>query len=577
MRAFADGNRVGAGRGRLQNPLASGIRRRGEECAMAVRTTTKAGARSGQRLVVAIPITISGEDAAGHPFTENSATVVVNRGGGKIITTHELALDATVQITVPSRNRASGARVVWLGEKSGGQQEIAIDLKQPENFWGIQFPDDPIDWVAMAARRTATWDEKEAAERGTPRAAAPSPAPAPPQAAAAPPAAAPRAVAAPPAAQAPPKPAAAPAVPPAARVAAPAVAPAAPAVPPAAQAAAAAQSVGPPVRPAPAPAAPTASTQPATGVSGVVDNMLASAMQQDLRLAVSGLRRQLSDQMGELQSAAVTLVQEQIQQAVAAQTEQLELRAIEVVTRNQQALEQSVREFIEAAQKSVDQKLKLLCQDAADGARGDVLEAVFSTRDRLQKEAKEALQASTESLRQGLHQEAVQLEKEFAEQCQGRAERIIGARLEEASRTLSQCAHNADEDMAERLARRSEQMAGRFEIDLQRKFAHALDDFAGRLEQDLEHSTNHIRQVFARKIVQELEQHRQELLQEARTARELFLQQVQQAQRQLGVVPAQQASLDPEILRRTQQALARLAEELAQALSPPPPEKPTGQ
>jgi hypothetical protein len=217
----------------------------------------------------------------------------------------------------------------------------------------------------------------------------------------------------------------------------------------------------------------------------------------------------------------------------------------------------------------------MLCQDAADGARGDVLEAVFSTRDRLQKEAKEALQASTESLRQGLHQEAVQLEKEFAEQCQGRAERIIGARLEEASRTLSQCAHNADEDMAERLARRSEQMAGRFEIDLQRKFAHALDDFAGRLEQDLEHSTNHIRQVFARKIVQELEQHRQQLLQEARTARELFLQQVQQAQRQLGVVPAQQASLDPEILRRTQQALARLAEELAQALSTPPPQKPT--
>jgi len=559
MRAFADGNRVRAGRGRLQNPWASGIRRRGEECAMAVRTTTKAGARSGQRLVVAIPITISGEDAAGHSFIENSATVVVNRGGGKIITTRELALDSTVQITVPSRNRASGAHVIWLGEKSGGQQEIAIELKNPENFWGIQFPDDPIDWVAMAARRTATSDEKEAAARGTARAAAPSPAPAPPQAAAAPPAAAPRAVAAPPAAQAPPKPAAA------------------PAVPLAAQTAAAAPSAGAPARPAPAPApaAPAAGTQPATGVGDIAKNMLASAMQQELRVAVSGLRRQLSDQMGELQSAAVTLVQEQIQQAVAAQTEQLELRAIEVVTRNQQALEQSVREFIEGAQKSVDQKLKMLCQDAADGARGDVLEAVFSTRDRLQKEAKEALQTATESLRQGLHQEAVQLEKEFAEQCQGRAERIIGARLEEASRTLSQCAHNADEDTAERLARRSEQVAGRFEIDLQRKFARALDDFAGRLEQDLEHSTNHIRQVFARKIVQELEQHRQQLLQEARTARELFLQQVQQAQRQLGVAPAQQAALDPEILRRTQQALARLAEELAQALSTPPPQKPT--
>jgi hypothetical protein len=529
---------------------------------MTVRTSAKAGARSGQRLVVAIPVTISGEDVAGQSFTENSATVVVNRGGGKIITTHELALDSTIQVIVPSRNRASAARVVRLGEKSGNQQEIAIELKQPENFWGIQFPDDPIDWGAMAARRTATAEEKEAVERGTARAAAaPSPAPTPPPAV--PPAGR---VAAPPAPPA--TPAAAPAAPPAARVAAAAV-------PPAAQVAVAAPSVGAPTRPAPAPPAPAASTPLATDVRDIVNNMLASAMQQDLRVAVSGLRQQLSDQMGELQSAAVTLVHEQIQQAVAAQTEQLELRAIEVVTRNQQALEQSVREFIEATQKSVDQKLKMLCQDAADGARGDVLEAVFSTKDRLQKEAKDALQTATESLRQGLHQEAVQLEKEFAEQCQGRAERIIAARVEEASRTLSQCAHNADEDMAERLARRSEQMAGRFEIELQRKFTHALDDFAGRLEQDMEHSTNHIRQVFARKIVQELEQQRQQLLQEARTAREQFLQQVQHAQRQLGVAPAQQASLDPEILRRTQQALARMAEELAQALSPPRPEKPT--
>jgi len=540
---------------------------------VAVRSLTGAGARSGQRLVVAIPVTISGEDVAGQSFTENSATVVVNRGGGKIITTHELALDSTIQVIVPSRNRASAARVVRLGEKSGNQQEIAIELKQPENFWGIQFPDDPIDWGAMAARRTATAEEKEAVERGTARAAAaPSPAPTPPPAV--PPAARVAAPAVPPAGRvaAPPAPpaapAAAPAAPPAARVAAAAV-------PPAAQVAVAAPSVGAPTRPAPAPPAPAASTPLATDVRDIVNNMLASAMQQDLRVAVSGLRQQLSDQMGELQSAAVTLVHEQIQQAVAAQTEQLELRAIEVVTRNQQALEQSVREFIEATQKSVDQKLKMLCQDAADGARGDVLEAVFSTKDRLQKEAKDALQTATESLRQGLHQEAVQLEKEFAEQCQGRAERIIAARLEEASRTLSQCARNADEDMAERLARRSEQTAGRFEIELQRKFARALDDFAGRLEQDLEHSTNHIRQVFERKVVQELEQHRQQLLQEARTAREQFLQQVQHAQRQLGVAPAQQPSLDPEILRRTQQALARLAEELAQALNPPRPEKPT--
>lgn len=500
---------------------------------MAVRVATKAGNRSGLRLVVAVPITISGEDVHGKAFTESSATVVVNRAGGKIITTHELAAESTIQITVPSRNRVSAARVASLGEKTGNQQEIAIELKHPENFWGIQFPDDPIDWAAMAARRAAALEEKEAEERAMAALAA-SPAPASP------------------AASAPPAP--------------PATASIAPGK--------SAPSAGPPAPRAAstAEAAVAAKPRSTADISEIVDQMLASSMQQNLRLAINGLRQELSEQAAEMQSAAVTLVQERVQHAIAAQVEEFELRAVDLLARNEQALEQHVRGFIEGTQKEVEQKLQTLSQDAADAARGDVLEAVFSTKERLQKEADSALKTATESLRHALHQETVQLEKEFAEQCTGRAERVISARVEEASRALSQCARNADEDMAERLARRSEQMAGRFEIEIQRKFARALDEFSTRLEQDLEHTSNHIHQVFSRKVVHELEQHRQELLQQARLASQQFLEQVQHVQRHLGVpMAAPQPTLDQEMLRRTQQALAQLAQDLAQALNPPAP------
>lgn len=514
---------------------------------------SKASTRSGQRLVVAIPISISGEDTSGRAFTESTATVVVNRVGAKLITTHELALDSTIQVTVPSRNRVSSAQVVWLGEKTGIEQEIAIEVKNPDGFWGIQFPDDPVDWTAIAARRLAA-QQATAAEQQ-----APPPSPAAPVTSPAPPA---PATTRPAAASAPPAPAPRPATP-APQVVPPLVSPAASKREPAAVAG-----------PAPAPPARTPAAQPtAPGVNltGILDEMVASAVEQDLTVAISGLRRDLSQQVGEMQSAAVSIVQEQAQRAIAAQIEQFEMQAIDVVTRNQQALEQSVQEFVNTTRKDIEKKLELLYQDAAQSTRGDVLEAVFSTKDRLQKETGFLLTTATESLRHGLQQETVALEKQFAEQCQTRADRIISARLDEASHTLSECARHADEDFSERVARRSEQTAGRFELDLQRKFKNALDEFAERLEQDLDQTVNHVRQVFMKKVVHELEQHRQGLLQEAQDAREQLLHQVQSAQRQL---PAAAPQPDQETLRRTHQALARLVQDLGEALGNAPPPAP---
>ena len=100
--------------------------------------------RRSTRVTISIPIVISGVDVGGSNFSESVHTQVVNEHGGKIATTHHLAMGTEVLV----ENRAMGvvakARVVWLGEKdaAGDLHAVGLDLLEPQNFWGMTFPPD---------------------------------------------------------------------------------------------------------------------------------------------------------------------------------------------------------------------------------------------------------------------------------------------------------------------------------------------------------------------------------------------------------------------------------------------------
>lgn len=102
--------------------------------------------RRSTRLSISIPIVISGVDVDGNNFTENVRTLIVNKHGGKVATTHLLAMGSEVLI----ENRAMGvvakASVVWLGEKlhAGNIHHVGLQLLEAQNVWGIAFP--PGDW-----------------------------------------------------------------------------------------------------------------------------------------------------------------------------------------------------------------------------------------------------------------------------------------------------------------------------------------------------------------------------------------------------------------------------------------------
>ncbi len=112
--------------------------------------------RRSLRLTFAIPVTLTGKDGSGQAFKENTRTTVINKHGAGLRTSHKLALGAEVLLENRALSRAAKASVVWLGKKIPGNEqiEIGVELANPENIWGIEFP--PDDWEESSQLGTHT-------------------------------------------------------------------------------------------------------------------------------------------------------------------------------------------------------------------------------------------------------------------------------------------------------------------------------------------------------------------------------------------------------------------------------------
>ena len=110
--------------------------------------------RRSTRLTISIPIFISGLDADGSSFSESVRTLVVNKHGAMIATTHRLALSTEVLIENPARGVVAKASVVWLGEKDNAVDlhSVGLELLEAQNLWGIAFP--PDDWRPESGEET---------------------------------------------------------------------------------------------------------------------------------------------------------------------------------------------------------------------------------------------------------------------------------------------------------------------------------------------------------------------------------------------------------------------------------------
>lgn len=109
--------------------------------------------RRSSRMMLSVPITVSGIDALGEPFRELTTTLSVSCNGCKYRSKNYVQRDSLVTIEVSHPNPRLSPRVVrgrarWVQRPRNlrEQYEVALELEVPGNIWGIASP--PPDWFA---------------------------------------------------------------------------------------------------------------------------------------------------------------------------------------------------------------------------------------------------------------------------------------------------------------------------------------------------------------------------------------------------------------------------------------------
>ena len=111
--------------------------------------------RRSTRIEQAVPLVVSGVDALGRPFQEHTSTLIINCHGTRYQSKHYVLKNMWVTLEVPHPEsghnpRAVRGKVTWIQRPHSVRQlfQIALELENPGNVWGIAFP--PEDWFPFA-------------------------------------------------------------------------------------------------------------------------------------------------------------------------------------------------------------------------------------------------------------------------------------------------------------------------------------------------------------------------------------------------------------------------------------------
>ncbi len=102
------------------------------------------GRRRSTRVDFVCPVVVSGRDATGQIFREETETSAVNLHGCKMRLTHQVMVGMVVTLESPHAQTPAKAICVHVWEAG----EAAVQLLKPQNLWGLKNP--PADWQAVA-------------------------------------------------------------------------------------------------------------------------------------------------------------------------------------------------------------------------------------------------------------------------------------------------------------------------------------------------------------------------------------------------------------------------------------------
>jgi hypothetical protein len=104
------------------------------------------GRRRSMRVLLSVPITVSGKSPNDQIFIEDTRTLVVNAHGALISLGAPVAAEQKITVSNKATHQTLECRVVYVGSQQAGKAQMGIEFVKPSpTFWQIDFP--PDDWV----------------------------------------------------------------------------------------------------------------------------------------------------------------------------------------------------------------------------------------------------------------------------------------------------------------------------------------------------------------------------------------------------------------------------------------------
>jgi hypothetical protein len=98
------------------------------------------------RVLLSVPIHVSGKDRKDRAFEEDTRTLVVNAHGALISLAAAVIAGQQIKVSNHATEQTSDCRVVYLGSAASGKIQMGIEFVKPSpKFWQIDFP--PDDWI----------------------------------------------------------------------------------------------------------------------------------------------------------------------------------------------------------------------------------------------------------------------------------------------------------------------------------------------------------------------------------------------------------------------------------------------
>lgn len=411
-------------------------------------TTRIANTRSGQRLTVAIPVRVSGKDVKGKVFTEETRTTEVNRAGCRVCLSRETTPEHQVHVALIGSDRVAIARVAWVRASDiSGYWDVGLELKEAGDFWSIQFPGEG-EWKPKAAQEAAaaTQPAVRAMEPESQIAGEPAP--------------------------------------PVIELDLDPLLP-------------------PPVQPA------HGSRAGQADLTDLLNAALNDAVQEHIRSGLKVLATEAQRRIDEVKRSALEEAEAQLRNTIASCGEDFEIRAIDVVGRNEQALERTGAEILRKTQEQIQERVDDASTKAAEAIQ-QMLDMANIGCTRLKEDTDQAIASAANSIRQKLSREAPQIEDQLVEQCQTRTARLLNSRMEEIETSVS----TRMAFLSRELSSRTEEVLSRFELELERRYNQMLTAQSEHLEKLLEKAAEKIQDDFTRRLSREIDRRQEELFQE---------------------------------------------------------------